>query len=145
MPWREDLHIQVGNSFKEFGDYRSAVRAYSAVTSGAHRSDALREMMDATHRAGSDILPYIINDGPNSGRGGAPSQTAPRPRLRDLPNRISIDEKDPRRWLGRLGRDDSRRSEEHTSELQSLMRISYAVFCLKKKKYENKNNVKHQH
>src|SRR3546814_4890823 len=29
----------------------------------------------------------------------------------------------------------NRRSEEHTSELQSLMRISYAVFCLKKKKY----------
>src|SRR3546814_10564260 len=32
------------------------------------------------------------------------------------------------------------RSEEHTSELQSLMRISYAVFCLKKKK--NKENKK---
>src|SRR3546814_5932219 len=31
-----------------------------------------------------------------------------------------------------------RRSEEHTSELQSLMRISYAVFCLKKKKKKNK-------
>src|SRR3546814_3108569 len=30
------------------------------------------------------------------------------------------------------------RSEEHTSELQSLMRISYAVFCLKKKKYITK-------
>src|SRR3546814_2911424 len=30
-----------------------------------------------------------------------------------------------------------RRSEEHTSELQSLMRISYAVFCLKKKKNEH--------
>src|SRR3546814_5219012 len=30
----------------------------------------------------------------------------------------------------------ARRSEEHTSELQSLMRISYAVFCLKKKKQE---------
>src|SRR3546814_4350282 len=29
----------------------------------------------------------------------------------------------------------ARRSEEHTSELQSLMRISYAVFCLKKKKH----------
>src|SRR3546814_8187615 len=29
------------------------------------------------------------------------------------------------------------RSEEHTSELQSLMRISYAVFCLKKKKLKN--------
>src|SRR3546814_5830623 len=33
------------------------------------------------------------------------------------------------------------RSEEHTSELQSLMRISYAVFCLKKKK---NNYTKHQ-
>src|SRR3546814_1386525 len=32
------------------------------------------------------------------------------------------------------------RSEEHTSELQSLMRISYAVFCLKKKKQVNQNN-----
>src|SRR3546814_3214079 len=34
-----------------------------------------------------------------------------------------------------------RRSEEHTSELQSLMRISYAVFCLKKKK-QNNNNIR---
>src|SRR3546814_8109345 len=33
----------------------------------------------------------------------------------------------------RTGRAPSARSEEHTSELQSLMRISYAVFCLKKK------------
>src|SRR3546814_3896266 len=31
------------------------------------------------------------------------------------------------------GREIAKRSEEHTSELQSLMRISYAVFCLKKK------------
>src|SRR3546814_9108978 len=31
------------------------------------------------------------------------------------------------------------RSEEHTSELQSLMRISYAVFCLKKKKHSNRS------
>src|SRR3546814_8146007 len=34
------------------------------------------------------------------------------------------------------------RSEEHTSELQSLMRISYAVFCLKKKKKQTKNKQK---
>src|SRR3546814_2830937 len=33
------------------------------------------------------------------------------------------------------------RSEEHTSELQSLMRISYAVFCLKKKKQPNKRRL----
>src|SRR3546814_7343574 len=34
------------------------------------------------------------------------------------------------------------RSEEHTSELQSLMRISYAVFCLKKKKQKKKHRQK---
>src|SRR3546814_3708866 len=34
------------------------------------------------------------------------------------------------------------RSEEHTSELQSLMRISYAVFCLKKKKNTHNENTK---
>src|SRR3546814_18543396 len=39
----------------------------------------------------------------------------------------------PRRLFRLAGRDRGR-SEEHTSELQSLMRISYAVFCLKKKK-----------
>src|SRR3546814_3775313 len=33
------------------------------------------------------------------------------------------------------------RSEEHTSELQSLMRISYAVFCLKKKKKQHTKNT----
>src|SRR3546814_10660643 len=36
------------------------------------------------------------------------------------------------------------RSEEHTSELQSLMRISYAVFCLKKKTKNKINKVTHQ-
>src|SRR3546814_2142344 len=36
------------------------------------------------------------------------------------------------------------RSEEHTSELQSLMRISYAVFCLKKKKKNITSNHKKQ-
>src|SRR3546814_6096000 len=38
--------------------------------------------------------------------------------------------------------DDLGRSEEHTSELQSLMRISYAVFCLKKKKQKTKYTLK---
>src|SRR3546814_6856793 len=37
---------------------------------------------------------------------------------------------------------DGRRSEEHTSELQSLMRISYAVFCLKKKTKQQNINEK---
>src|SRR3546814_1795761 len=45
----------------------------------------------------------------------------------------------------REGADEDRfpfgRSEEHTSELQSLMRISYAVFCLKKKQKTNDNTT----
>src|SRR3546814_7080794 len=38
---------------------------------------------------------------------------------------------------------DRERSEEHTSELQSLMRISYAVFCLKKKQNKTPKNLTH--
>src|SRR3546814_3958435 len=46
-------------------------------------------------------------------------------------------------WVQALS---SHRSEEHTSELQSLMRISYAVFCLKKQKHvchENNTTIRH--
>src|SRR3546814_1124916 len=39
----------------------------------------------------------------------------------------------------------ARRSEEHTSELQSLMRISYAVFCLKKKTHKRPKKYTHTH
>src|SRR3546814_5808904 len=42
------------------------------------------------------------------------------------------------RYIGKMGNPQNvNRSEEHTSELQSLMRISYAVFCLKKKTHKN--------
>src|SRR3546814_6743486 len=48
-------------------------------------------------------------------------------------NRVNLTLVPPRRgWI--VDRNGKARSEEHTSELQSLMRISYAVFCLKKKK-----------
>src|SRR3546814_8639655 len=46
-----------------------------------------------------------------------------------------------RGWSPFGDHDDKRRSEEHTSELQSLMRISYAVFCLKKKKTKVQYNT----
>src|SRR3546814_8693730 len=39
--------------------------------------------------------------------------------------------------------DGRARSEEHTSELQSLMRISYAVFCVKKKKQDKQTKIKY--
>src|SRR3546814_5839578 len=48
------------------------------------------------------------------------------------PHAVPVDEVIPARWRSSVI--DEERSEEHTSELQSLMRISYAVFCLKKKK-----------
>src|SRR3546814_5006346 len=48
------------------------------------------------------------------------------------------------RLLRRLDEGQQMRSEEHTSELQSLMRISYAVFCLKKKK-TSKTTYHHVH
>src|SRR3546814_2854845 len=61
----------------------------------------------------------------------APLRPSPRPNSRRQP---------PGPKSRRRARPESaRRSEEHTSELQSLMRISYAVFCLKKKK-----NTKHE-
>src|SRR3546814_7896134 len=61
---------------------------------------------------------------------------SPMPRLRS-----SIQRHEPRHIAARQIADVvERRSEEHTSELQSLMRISYAVFCLKKKKNNNERN-----
>src|SRR3546814_1468343 len=48
-----------------------------------------------------------------------------------------------RRSLQNVDPLDVLRSEEHTSELQSLMRISYAVFCLQKKKTQNTNTKNH--
>src|SRR3546814_10629497 len=69
--------------------------------------------------------------------GGASHQV----RLRGLLRQAFQSSFDLRCKLGHLGifgrTDNHARSEEHTSELQSLMRISYAVFCLKKKKYTN--------
>src|SRR3546814_1139032 len=53
----------------------------------------------------------------------------------NLPQRVEPRE-EQRRGFGLSARHQPR-SEEHTSELQSLMRISYAVFCLKKKKRQH--------
>src|SRR3546814_1609601 len=46
--------------------------------------------------------------------------------------------------VSEIVRSDEPRSEEHTSELQSLMRISYAVFCLKKTKLKHKSQTINQ-
>src|SRR3546814_5489256 len=64
--------------------------------------------------------------------GGQPAGLGDLHRRRHCPLR-------PRHGLG--GSQRRSRSEEHTSELQSLMRISYAVFCLKKKQLHNTKNT----
>src|SRR3546814_1811299 len=85
-----------------------------------------RDLLDPLARSQADRL--------------AAAQCAADGRLRDA---REISDVETRRPAGRLaahgilpGRRSGARSEEHTSELQSLMRISYAVFCLKKKKYK---------
>src|SRR3546814_7342863 len=67
-------------------------------------------------------------------RAGPAGRPAPL-RLRDAKS----DRKGPC-YVSRTSRSATERSEEHTSELQSQMRNSYAVFCLKKKKYKQHNH-----
>src|SRR3546814_1300195 len=87
---------------------------------GAHRLLALRHPADGL-----------------AGRYEAPGAPAGRASLQPgLPAAAGRAGRRPADGAGnhRAGQGDLHRSEEHTSELQSLMRISYAVFCLKKKK-----------
>src|SRR3546814_9760421 len=84
----------------------------------ARTSGGLEEVEERIHAAGGSatIAPLDLTDGDSIGRlAGAVAE----------------------RWNA-LDILVLNRSEEHTSELQSLMRISYAVFCLKKKKHTHK-------
>src|SRR3546814_3263813 len=90
------------------------------------------------------MSPIISSASPGSCRGSrSASSTAPPPPR--TPRRCPNASCRSRKWLGTLQRrpghepvrHERPRSEEHTSELQSLMRISYAVFCLKKKQHKN--------
>src|SRR3546814_1228001 len=65
------------------------------------------------------------------------SHRASRWRVRAGTRRSKVAASSANPWVRTTGR-----SEEHTSELQSLMRISYAVFCLKKKKKLRKTDLK---
>src|SRR3546814_6018112 len=81
------------------------------------------------HRCGPPVVPAIMAVHRKPGKPAGPA--------------LERDEIRWNRWpFSRRHRETPQggfRSEEHTSELQSLMRISYAVFCLKKKKTKNKN------
>src|SRR3546814_9600414 len=88
---------------------------------------------DVAHARGEDVLQKLTDlehAERSEGRWLEDDRVARGERRRDFPDR-QIDREIQRRDRAD---DAKRRSEEHTSELQSLMRISYAVFCFKKNK-----------
>src|SRR3546814_10080147 len=80
----------------------------------------VRRYSQPTRESGRSTHPRSPRQCPSGAR------AAPRPISEDFPARVAP--------LASVLESQRCRSEEHTSELQSLMRISYAVFCLKKKK-----------
>src|SRR3546814_3064661 len=103
--------------------------------------DILIDRKLVLHRAGRDLIDIVAEPALEGGQLQrcvfalmpdeqlrAPAPLALQRRIADLERLCSGMRPVGEQLLGR------RRSEEHTSELQSLMRISYAVFCLKKKK-----------
>src|SRR3546814_1494698 len=91
---------------------------------GHHGGEEMRLLRDRCHAAQQQHIALV-------GRGGVESQRGERRQagsLQDPCGRALAQ-------VAAVGADMWRRSEEHTSELQSLMRNSYAVFCLKKKKH----------
>src|SRR3546814_4495126 len=94
---------------------------------------------DALIRRNAELeaqFPHLIREDSPSRQVGAAIESTP---LRKVTHELRLYSLDN----GFSDEDIAERSEEHTSELQSLMRISYAVFCLKKKKTNNNNEKKH--
>src|SRR3546814_7651830 len=86
-----------------------------------------------SYRADAEKIPIGGGGNDDAGQGAqAPDGGA---RRRCALHRI-VHDRSPEVAAAGLAQPAALRSEEHTSELQSLMRISYAVFCLKKKKKE---------
>src|SRR3546814_10281319 len=119
---------------------RVVVKVGSSSISGdnAHRIDNIVEALAAAHARGTEIV--LVSSGaiatalPFLDLAGRPSDLATQQAAAAVGQNVLM-------WRYQTSLD--RRSEEHTSELQSLMRISYAVFCLKKKKKPN-NHTPHK-
>src|SRR3546814_2786262 len=107
-------------------------------------SDLLTKAGPVSGHAPGRLLPALRSDGVLAGQCG---EQDPRPLRGAEPGRPVVRQAGSRSAavgaLWAVARHPARiRSEEHTSELQSLMRISYAVFCLKKKNQQKINNQK---
>src|SRR3546814_3061490 len=116
--WREVIKLAGGLLAEQDEDLQAAVWLGEALIAqhgldGAHGAcELLAELMD---RYWDEMYPRVEDD--------------------DLDERAG-----KLAWFNDYAAQAVSRSEEHTSELQSLMRSSYAVFCLKKKKDTNKYN-----
>src|SRR3546814_10230590 len=92
----------------------------------------------AVSRHGGELrlkkIPIAVNDAPLRITGTVGSSLYKSARAAGVPARLVAEYIKALSFGIDFQRDVGARSEEHTSELQSLMRISYAVFCLKKKK-----------
>src|SRR3546814_3127630 len=100
----------------------------------AQPEDLIEGGLDVLHRKALTILKRIRDSAVDPETGSKRGPTFPISKAAALVGRTASAIREAERD-GRLPSRD-RRSEEHTSELQSLMRISYAVFCLKKKKHK---------
>src|SRR3546814_3453114 len=109
-------------------------------TSGHPHSlpDALPICNCWTMKGSGHTCPNISTNAPRL----APLSSIRNTALPPLPCRGLMTSAPWRRWKSLTA---SRRSEEHTSELQSLMRISYAVFCLKKQNHNKQHHLDYKH
>src|SRR3546814_9291226 len=124
LEFRRVLFRSVGNVVAHFGGCAHGAARPCAIEPVADADDAVFEAIGRCHRAddGCCIEGVAARGAEQQQRSHASAQAA---------HQVE--------WSGH-----GWRSEEHTSELQSLMRISYAVFCLKKKKNKkiNDNTIK---
>src|SRR3546814_10566988 len=105
-------------------------RSTTATFKEPCRAASCKGLRAAGRRVASHALEIAADEVSTS----APSpESAPSPRAWELPVPATAKAAPRPDYKER----DRHRSEEHTSELQSLMRISYAVFCMKKKKSKN--------
>src|SRR3546814_4007901 len=107
-------------------------------------SSDLRLDKEALHVCIAATRTVAGNEKPNASLSHAPLRRTARLRRGGEGPPVGLGSPQARPWQPAVrGPARSSRSEEHTSELQSLMRISYAVFCLKKKK-NNKNKTERE-
>src|SRR3546814_1791020 len=112
---------------------------YVGRDDGQRRLDVLADGREGEPQGVGEAEQEATGDHPGEAptpedHGGVHDESTPR-------GHVLVEETHLRHRQARTAEAGHQRSEEHTSELQSLMRISYAVFCLKKKKHSDINNT----